>query len=366
MFTLVRHTFDCVNPRSSPNPLPHTRTHTPHTGVDGAYFGTTFPHLFFMTYGNIIPDPPEQKFVPRVFGFRVHSSAAGGAFARSQHASQQQQQEYQERLRERRRLRAADALAAAATAATTANAGASSVVRGATADSRGAIVSRTVSETFSGTKLGSAREGGGSGDGGSGTGAALARVMRGTADSRADVAGAGSGKEAPGDSSIRRSDGQVGQGQCHTAALEALGIPGVGAEDPATAQGMGVRVKVMGRWVNEDNHGDDNGYGGAAGGRRDMVKETGETAAAVTARDEGVQRMVSGERRQASREERERARTLREHNGCSGSAELSAGQCGGDGTLEAGEASGAAAGCRRGGGNDVSITENGCVARYDQ
>ncbi|CAM9337970.1 unnamed protein product, partial [Ascophyllum nodosum] len=71
--------------------------------VDGAYFGTTFPHLFFMTYGGMIPDPLEQKFVPRVFGFRVHPSAANGAYGRDLGRGQGQQHE--RNLEERRRLR---------------------------------------------------------------------------------------------------------------------------------------------------------------------------------------------------------------------------------------------------------------------
>lgn len=70
--------------------------------MDGAYFGTTFPHLFFMTYGSMIPDPPEQTFVPRVFGFRVHASAANGAYARGQ--GHQHDQHLQERRRVRRPL----------------------------------------------------------------------------------------------------------------------------------------------------------------------------------------------------------------------------------------------------------------------
>jgi hypothetical protein len=47
------------------------------TGVDGAAFGTTFPHLFLMTFSNLVPDPlpVEATYVPRVFGFRVHKSA---------------------------------------------------------------------------------------------------------------------------------------------------------------------------------------------------------------------------------------------------------------------------------------------------
>mmetsp|Transcript_12856 Transcript_12856/g.28002 ORF Transcript_12856/g.28002 Transcript_12856/m.28002 type:complete len:368 (-) Transcript_12856:1581-2684(-) len=45
--------------------------------VDGAAIGTTFPHLFLMTFNNLVPDPlpPNSTYVPRVFGFRVHSSA---------------------------------------------------------------------------------------------------------------------------------------------------------------------------------------------------------------------------------------------------------------------------------------------------
>jgi casein kinase II subunit beta len=45
--------------------------------VDGAAFGTTFPHLFLMTFNNLVPDilSSESTFVPRVFGFRVHQSA---------------------------------------------------------------------------------------------------------------------------------------------------------------------------------------------------------------------------------------------------------------------------------------------------
>jgi Casein kinase II regulatory subunit len=46
-------------------------------GVDGAAFGTTFPHLFLMTFSNLVPDPLplDSTYVPRVFGFRVHKPA---------------------------------------------------------------------------------------------------------------------------------------------------------------------------------------------------------------------------------------------------------------------------------------------------
>eukprot|EP01027_Heterolobosea_sp_BB2_P017004 GEZU01024130.1.p1 GENE.GEZU01024130.1~~GEZU01024130.1.p1 ORF type:complete len:296 (-),score=53.36 GEZU01024130.1:347-1234(-) len=43
-----------------------------HRGIDGAYWGTTFPHLFLMTYTELIPPKPTQSYVPRIYGFRVH------------------------------------------------------------------------------------------------------------------------------------------------------------------------------------------------------------------------------------------------------------------------------------------------------
>lgn len=40
--------------------------------IDGAYFGTTFPNLFFMTYGHLKPQKPTQSYIPRVFGYKIH------------------------------------------------------------------------------------------------------------------------------------------------------------------------------------------------------------------------------------------------------------------------------------------------------
>ncbi|KAG5538772.1 hypothetical protein RHGRI_019354 [Rhododendron griersonianum] len=42
--------------------------------IDGAYFGTTFPHLFLMTYGHLKPQKATQSYVPRVFGFKIHKA----------------------------------------------------------------------------------------------------------------------------------------------------------------------------------------------------------------------------------------------------------------------------------------------------
>ncbi|CAL5398174.1 unnamed protein product [Camellia sinensis] len=41
--------------------------------IDGAYFGTTFPHLFLITYGHLKPQKATQSYVPRVFGFKIHN-----------------------------------------------------------------------------------------------------------------------------------------------------------------------------------------------------------------------------------------------------------------------------------------------------
>lgn len=43
--------------------------------IDGAYFGTTFPHVFLMRYPESIPAPPKSAYEPRVYGFRVHKSS---------------------------------------------------------------------------------------------------------------------------------------------------------------------------------------------------------------------------------------------------------------------------------------------------
>ena len=46
--------------------------------IDGAYFGTSFPHVFLMRYPSEVPDPPQSSYEPRVYGFRLHKSSIYG------------------------------------------------------------------------------------------------------------------------------------------------------------------------------------------------------------------------------------------------------------------------------------------------
>eukprot|EP00291_Cryptomonas_curvata_P021862 CAMPEP_0172158340 /NCGR_PEP_ID=MMETSP1050-20130122/4318_1 /TAXON_ID=233186 /ORGANISM="Cryptomonas curvata, Strain CCAP979/52" /LENGTH=272 /DNA_ID=CAMNT_0012827721 /DNA_START=225 /DNA_END=1040 /DNA_ORIENTATION=- len=39
--------------------------------MDGAFVGTSFPHLLLMAYPELVPPRPSQNYVPRVYGFRL-------------------------------------------------------------------------------------------------------------------------------------------------------------------------------------------------------------------------------------------------------------------------------------------------------
>lgn len=47
-----------------------------HASIDGAYFGPTFPHLLLQTYPELMPEASNQVYVPRIYGFKIHRSAA--------------------------------------------------------------------------------------------------------------------------------------------------------------------------------------------------------------------------------------------------------------------------------------------------
>ncbi|KAL1917471.1 uncharacterized protein VTP21DRAFT_3864 [Calcarisporiella thermophila] len=47
--------------------------------IDGAYFGSTFPHLLFDTYPELVPSPSVNKvYEARIFGFRVSPKSKSG------------------------------------------------------------------------------------------------------------------------------------------------------------------------------------------------------------------------------------------------------------------------------------------------
>ncbi len=55
---------DLYNPKSSR-----------HASIDGAFFGTSFPGMFFQAYPHLVPVHPVQRFVPKIFGFKMHEYA---------------------------------------------------------------------------------------------------------------------------------------------------------------------------------------------------------------------------------------------------------------------------------------------------
>lgn len=56
---------DIYNPKSSR-----------HAAIDGAYFGTSFHNIIFQAYPALIPTKSAERYIPRVYGFKVHAPAA--------------------------------------------------------------------------------------------------------------------------------------------------------------------------------------------------------------------------------------------------------------------------------------------------
>jgi len=46
-----------------------------HANIDGAYFGTTFPHLLLQMYPDVCPPRSTIAYVPKIYGFKIHKSA---------------------------------------------------------------------------------------------------------------------------------------------------------------------------------------------------------------------------------------------------------------------------------------------------
>lgn len=75
------------------------------SNMDGAYFGTTFPHLFLMTFSYLKPPKCTQVYTPRIFGFRIHDPAVASSGGTSETlnltARELQEREQQQRVQAR-------------------------------------------------------------------------------------------------------------------------------------------------------------------------------------------------------------------------------------------------------------------------
>ena len=41
------------------------------TDIDGAYFGFSFPHIFFQTFQEFLPQQKSLKYSPKIYGFKI-------------------------------------------------------------------------------------------------------------------------------------------------------------------------------------------------------------------------------------------------------------------------------------------------------
>jgi len=48
------------------------------TGMDGAFFGPSWAHLFVRRFPEVVPSEPPRRYVPRIFGFRVAAPGTRG------------------------------------------------------------------------------------------------------------------------------------------------------------------------------------------------------------------------------------------------------------------------------------------------
>lgn len=55
--------------------VPHLSISSKYISIDGAYFGTNFPHMFFMVFPEARPPKPTAQFVPSLYGFKIHPNA---------------------------------------------------------------------------------------------------------------------------------------------------------------------------------------------------------------------------------------------------------------------------------------------------
>jgi len=39
--------------------------------IDGAYFSCSFPHIFFQTFAELLPQQKPVKYAPKIYGFKI-------------------------------------------------------------------------------------------------------------------------------------------------------------------------------------------------------------------------------------------------------------------------------------------------------
>ncbi|KAI9506154.1 putative casein kinase II subunit beta-2, partial [Coemansia spiralis] len=49
-----------------------------HQKIDGAYFGTSFPHMFFQAFPSLIPTGSGLVYTPRIYGFAINEQSKAG------------------------------------------------------------------------------------------------------------------------------------------------------------------------------------------------------------------------------------------------------------------------------------------------
>lgn len=79
------HCQDVYNPKSSA-----------HNAVDGAYFGTTFAHLFFQTYPHLRPSTSTQVYTPKIFGFRIAGERTLASLSKGDDDMEEEEEEEEE------------------------------------------------------------------------------------------------------------------------------------------------------------------------------------------------------------------------------------------------------------------------------
>ena len=72
-----------------------------HNNLDGAFWGTTFPHIFLHSYHTLVPERNKEKYTPKIYGFKIHKSAVQvkknlASLAQPLNGGHQQQQQQQQ------------------------------------------------------------------------------------------------------------------------------------------------------------------------------------------------------------------------------------------------------------------------------